>query len=170
MKIFCRYRKTLTMNSVCESEKLVSNCSVTNSEPSSTHETEITVVALKAHPDDQTVIIVETKNVNQNAYQDEKPKCLENVKYVNKEKPYHEPLQNQKERTVRLISEVKKPLEEQPHGPLEGSHENLTEDQDNNCDEQDFLLMNVNLVNPEESLQSSLIEKVPKIQVKYQRR
>jgi len=85
------------MNSAYKLEKLVSNCSVANSETSSIHETEITFVTLKAHPDDQTVIIIGTKNGNQNAYQDEKPNCLENMKYVNKEKPCHDPLQNQKE-------------------------------------------------------------------------
>jgi len=131
MKIVCRYRKTITMNSVYELEQLVSNYSVDNSETFSTQETEITVVTLKAHPDDQTVIIVGTKNGNQNAYQDEKPNCLENMKYVNKEKPYHDLLQNQKEPTERSIPEVKNPLDEQPHGPSEGSNKNPTVDQDN---------------------------------------
>ena len=162
MKIVCRYRKTTTMNSVYELEKLVSNCSVTNSETSSTHETEITVVTLKAHPDDQTVIIVGTKNGDPNDYQDEKSNCLENMKYINKEKPYREPLQNQKGPTVRLISEVKNPLDEQPYGPSEGSNKNLNVNQDNIRDGQDFLLMNVNLANPEESLQDTSIEKAPK--------
>ena len=162
MKIVCRYRKTITMNSVYELEQLVSNYSVDNSETSSIHETDITVLTLKAHPDDQTVIIVGTKNGNQNSYQDEIPNCLENMKYVNKEKPYHDPLQNQKEPTVRLISEVKNPLDEQPYGPSEGSNKNLTVGQDNIRDGQDFLLMNVNLVNLKESLQSSSTEKVPK--------
>jgi len=85
MNIVCRYRKTTTMNSVYDLEKLISDCSVVNSETSSTHGTEITVVTLKAHSDDQTVIIIETKNRNQNANQEEKPKRLENMKHTNKE-------------------------------------------------------------------------------------
>jgi len=61
----------------------------------------------------------------------------------------------------RAISEVEKPLDEQPHGPSEESDKNLAVDQDKIHDRQDFLPMNVNLINPQESLQSSLIEKVP---------
>ena len=95
------------MNSVFELEKLISNCSVVNSETSSTHETEITVVTLKAHPDDQTVIIIGMKNGDQNADQGEKPKCLENTKHTNKEKSYHDLLQKQKEPPKRAISSRK---------------------------------------------------------------
>ena len=120
------------------------------------------MVTLKAHPDDQTVMIIETKNGNQNPDQEEKPKCLENMKHTNKEKSYHDLLQNQKEPTERAISEVENPLDEQPHGPSEESNKNLTVDQDKIHDGQDFLPMNVNLINLEKSLQSSLIEEVPK--------
>ena len=120
------------------------------------------IVTLKAHPDAQTVIIIRTKNGNQNADQEEKPKCLRNMKHTNKEKSYHDPLQNQKEPTERAISEVENPLDEQPHGPSEESHKNLTVDQDKIHDGQNFLPINVNLINLEESLQSSLVEKVPK--------
>jgi len=147
------------MNSIYELENLVSNCSVANSVTSSTHKTEITFVTLKAHPDDQTVIIIGTKNGNHNVYQDEKPNCLENM---NKEKPCHDPLQNQKEPIERLISEVKNPLDEQLHGPSEESNKNLAVDQDKIHDGQDSLLMNVNFVNLEESPQKFLDGKNPK--------
>jgi len=60
------------MNNVYELEKVVSNCSVANSETSYTHETEITLVTLKAHSD-QTVIVIGTKNGNQTADQEENP-------------------------------------------------------------------------------------------------
>ena len=162
MNIVCRYRKTITINSVYELEQLVSNNSADNSETSSTHEIEITVVTLKAHPDAQTVIIVETKNGNQNADQEEKPTCLENMKHTNKEKSCHDPLQNQKEPTERAISEEENPLDEQLRGPSKELHKNLTVDQDKIHEGQDFLQMNVNFINLEESLQSSLMEKVPK--------
>jgi len=162
MKIVCRYRKTTTMNSVYDLEKLISNCLAVNSEISSTHETEITVVTLKAHSDDQTVIIIGTKNGNQNAHQEEKPKRSENMKHINKEKSYHDLLQNQKEPIERTITDVENPLDEQPHDPPEESNKNFAIDQDKIHDGQDFLPVNVNLINLEESLQSSLIEKVPK--------
>jgi len=145
------------VNSVSDLEKLISNCSVVNSETSSTHETEITVVR-----DDQTVIIIGTKNGDQNADQEEKPKCLENMKHTNKEKSYHDLLQNQKEPLECAISEVENPLDEQPHGPSEELDKNLAVDQDKIQNGQDFLPMKVNLINLEESLQNSLIEKVPK--------
>jgi len=147
MNIVCRYRKTTTMNSVSDLEKLISNCSVVNSETSSTHETEITVVTLKAHSDDQTVIIIGTKNGNQNAEQEEKPKCLENMKHTNKEKSYHDPLQNRKEPTIRTMSDVENKLDEQPHDPSAESNKNLAIDQDKIHDGQDFLPINVNLLN-----------------------
>ena len=166
MKIVCRYKKTITMNSVYELERLVSNCSVSNAETSSMYETETTFVIPKACSDDRTVIIVGTKNGHQNAYQVERPNCLQYMKNFTKEKPYNDPLQNQKEPTESLISEVKNPLDEQLHGPSEESNKNITEDQDNIHDGQDFLLTNVTLVNLEESLQSSLIEKVPNSQGK----
>jgi len=158
----CRYRKTITMNSVYELEQLVSNYSADNSETSSTHETEITVVTLKAHPDAQAVIIVETKNGNQNADQEEKPTCLENMKRTNKEKSYHDSLQNQKEPTERTISYIENTLDEQPHDSSAESNKNLAIDQDKIHDGQDFLPINVNLINLEEYLQNSMIEKVPK--------
>jgi len=81
---------------------------------------------------------------------------------MNKEKPYHDPLQNQKEPIECLISEVKNPSDEQPQGPSEESNKNHAVDQDKIHDGQDSPLMNVNFVNMEESLQSSLMEKVPK--------
>jgi len=162
MNTVCHYRKTITMNSVYELEQLVSNNSADNSETCYTHETEITVVTLKAHPDAQTVITIGAKNGNQNAKQEEKPTRSENMKHTNKEKSYHDPLQNQKEPTERAISEVENPLDEQPHGPSKESHKNLTVDQDKIHEGQDFLPMNVNFINLEESLQRSLIEKVPK--------
>jgi len=164
------YRKTTTMNSVSDLEKLISNCSVVNSETSSTHETEITVVTLKAQSDGQTVILIGTKNGNQNAEQEKKPKCLENMKHTNKEKSYHDPLQNQKEPTERTISDVENTLEEQPLDPSAESNKNLAIDQDKIHDGQDFLPMNVNFINLEESLQSSLMEKVQKFQAKHHRR
>jgi len=158
------------MNRVYDLEKLISNCSVVNSETSSTHETEITVVTLKAHSDDQTVIIIGTKNGNQNVEQEEKPKCLDNMKHTNKEKSYHVPSQNQKEPTERTISDVENALDEQSHDPSAESNKNLATDQDIIHDEQGFLPMNVNLINLEESLQNSLIKKSQKIQEKHQRR
>jgi len=45
------------------------------------------------------VVTVGTNNGNQNAYHDEKPNHLENMKYFSKEKQYNDPLQNQKEPT-----------------------------------------------------------------------
>jgi len=54
------------------------------------------VVTLKAYSDDQTVMITRTKNGNQNAEQEKKPKCIENKKHTNKEKSYHDPLQTRK--------------------------------------------------------------------------
>ena len=162
MNIVCRYRKTTTMNSVYDLEKLISNCLVVKSETSSAHETEITVVTLKAHSDDQTVIIIGTKNGNKNADQEEKPTCLENMKHTNKEKSYYDPLQNQKEPTERTISDVENTLDEQPHDPSTESNKNLPIDQDKINDGQDFVPINVNIINLDESLQSSLIENVPK--------
>ena len=147
MNIVCRYRKTTTMNSVYDLEKLISNCSVVNSETSSTHETENTVVTLKAHSDDQSVIIIGTKNGNQYVDQEEKPNCLENMKHTNKEKSYNDPLQNHKEPTERTISDVENTLDEQPHDPSAESNKNLAIDQDKIHDGQDFLPINVNLLN-----------------------
>jgi len=103
MKIVCRYRKTITRNSVYELKKLVSNCSVANSGTSSIHEEETTFVTPKARSDDQTEITVETKNGNQNVYHDEKPNRLENMKCFSKEEQYNNLLQNQKEPTKCLI-------------------------------------------------------------------
>jgi len=99
----CRCRKTITMNSIYELEKLVSNCSLTDdSDTSPMHEAETTLIIPKARSDDQTVVTVGTKNGNQNAYHDERPNSLENMKYFSKEKQYNDPLQNQKEPTKCL--------------------------------------------------------------------
>jgi len=68
-----------------ELEKLVSNCSVVDSETSSMHEAETIFVTPKPRSDDQTVVTVGTKNGNQNAYHDERHHCLENMKYFSKE-------------------------------------------------------------------------------------
>jgi len=125
MKIVCRCRKTITMNSVYEIEKLVSNCSVADADTFSMHKAETTLVKPKAHFDDQTVVTVGTENGDQNAYHDERPNCLEKMKYFSKDKSYNETLQNQKEPTECLISEVKNPLDEQPYGPSEESNESL---------------------------------------------
>ena len=71
-------------------------------------------------------------------------------------------MQNQKEHTECLISEVKNSSSEQPYGTSEELNEVITAGQDNIHDGQDFLLTDVNIVNLEESLQSSSIEKVSK--------
>jgi len=55
MKIVCRYRKTIPRNSVYKLEKLISNCSVTNSEISSMHEAATIFATPEAHSDDQIV-------------------------------------------------------------------------------------------------------------------
>jgi len=83
-----------------------------------------------------------------------------------KEKQYNDPWQNKKEPTECLILEVKNPSGEQPYGPSEELNEIITVCQDNIHDGQDFLLMDVNIVNLEESLQNSLTEKVSKTQDK----
>ena len=86
MKIVCRCRKTITMNSIYELEKLVSNCSVADYETSSMPEAETTFVKPKARSDDQIVVTVGTKNGNQNAYHNQRRNCLENMKYFSKKK------------------------------------------------------------------------------------
>jgi len=55
MKIVCRYRTTTPRNRVYKLEKLISSCSVTNSEISSMHETETIFTTPKARSDDQIV-------------------------------------------------------------------------------------------------------------------
>jgi len=154
------------MNSVYELEKLVSNCSVANVDTSSMYETETTFVTPKARSDDQIVVTVGTKNGNQNAYHDERHNCSENMKYFSKEKQRNDPLQINKEPAECLISEVKNSSGEQPCGTSEELNDIITIGQDNIHDGQDFLLTDVNIVNLEESLQSSSIEKVPKSQGK----
>ena len=52
------------------------------------------------------------------------------MKCFSKEKQY-DPLQNQKEPTECLISEVKNPSGEQPYGPSEELNEIITVSQDN---------------------------------------
>jgi len=168
MKIVCRYRKTITMNSVYELEKLVSNCSVADADTSSMNEIETTLLTPKARSDDQTVGTVGTKNGNQNhdAYHDERPNCFENMKYFSKEKPYNDSLQNQKEPTERLISEVKNLSYKQSCGTSEELTESINASQNNIHDGQDSLLTDVSNGNLEESLQSSSIESFPKTQGK----
>jgi len=166
MKIICRCRKTITMNSVYEPEKLVSNCSVANSDTCSIPEAETTFVTPEAHSDDQTVVTAGTNNGNQNAYHNERLNCWENMKYFSKEIQYNDPLPDQKERTECLISEANNPLNEQPYGASEEFNKIITVGQDNIHDGQDFLLTDVNIVNLEESLQSPSIESSPKIQGK----
>jgi len=154
------------MNSEYELEKLVSNCSVANSEISSIPEAETTFVTPKARSDDQLIVTVGTKNGNHQAYHDERPNCLKNMKDFNKEKQYNYPLQNQKETTEGLISEEENPSDEQMYVALEEMKESITVGQDNIHDGQDFLPTDMNIVNLEESLQSSLIETFPQTQGK----
>jgi len=75
-------------------------------------------------------------------------------------------LQNQKEPTECLISEIKNSLNEQLYDTTEELNEIITIGQDNIHDGQDFLPTDVSVGNLEISLQSSLTESFPEIQGK----
>jgi len=153
-------------HSVYELEKLVSNRSVADSETSSMHEAETTFIIPKGLFGDQSVPIVEMKIGNQNAYGEEGQNNLDNMKCFRKEEQCNDPLPNQKKLTEGLIWEVKDTLDEHPHGSSEELKEIITISQGNIHDGQDFLLTDVSIVNLEESLQSSLTDKVSKTQGK----
>jgi len=75
-------------------------------------------------------------------------------------------LQNQKQPTACLISEIKNSSDEQLYDRTEEMNEVITVGKDNIHDGQDFLPTDVSIGNLEESLQSSLTESFPEIQGK----
>jgi len=166
MKIVCRYRKTIIMNSVYELKNLISNCSESDSELSSLCEGETTFIRREACSDESIVVTIGKQIENQNAYTEEEQNCLNNFEYCSKNEHHDDPWSNQKTSTESSISEIKNPLDKQLHNLSEELKEPLTENQDNIRDDQDSLLADSNVGKLKESLQNSPTEKVSKIQCK----
>ena len=155
------------MNTVYGLERLISNCSLTDdADTFSMYEVDTTSVTPKALSGDQTLVKVEKKTENQNAYDDKRQSCLYNMKCFSKEEQHNDLLQNQKEPIERLILKVKDPLDEQLYNQSEELNKTIIIGQDNIYDGQCFLLTDVNIGNLDEVLQKHSIEKFPKTEGK----
>jgi len=75
MKIVCRYRKTITMNSVYELENLISMCSDSDSKLSSSYEEKNTFIMQEACSDEPITETIGKQIENQNAHNEEEQSC-----------------------------------------------------------------------------------------------
>jgi len=164
MKIVCCYRKTITMNSVYDLEKLISNCSDSDSELSSLYERKTTFIMREACSNEPITVTIGKQIENQNAHNEEEQSCLNNCECCSTNERHDDLWPNQKAHTD--LSETKDPLDEQPLNQLKESNELPTENQDNIQNDQDSLLADLNVGNLEKSLLSSVTENVSKIQGK----
>jgi len=158
MKIICRCRKTIAMNSECKRKKLTYTCSGSDTELPSLCKDETSCIKQNAYTDELTSVIIEEQHGKQNAYDEKEKHGSNNFKYCGKNDQQTDLWLNQQIPIKNSILVMKDLLED--------LQETLSGSQDYTQNDPESWSSVSNNGNLEENLQKFIIEQISEIRGK----